>query len=150
MNWTTIYNIQTHKNRNMAIEFVFFLRKYWCMCICLHGWLEWVTSLFGQNWYVALFVYIKLKLLCFYIYVCKGVGFQWPLSPQTECMPWPSCGHLTDTGVEEDSVGAWLGQVSVSDIVRECIRQCVCVLWLQVWSMLISTLSLNINIQNYI
>lgn len=39
------------------------------------------------------------------------MGFQWALSPQTECMPRPASGNLTDTGAEEDSASAGLGQV---------------------------------------
>lgn len=65
----------------------------------------------GEDINSDIFMYVHQAhiLLCSCIYVCEGMGFQWPLSPQTECMPRPGSGNLTNTGAEEDSVSAWLG-----------------------------------------
>lgn len=40
-----------------------------------------------------------------------GVGLQWPLPPQNERRPGPSCGDLTGLAAEEEYSGDGLGKV---------------------------------------
>lgn len=39
------------------------------------------------------------------------MGFQWSLSPQTECWKRQSSGNFSDLSAEKNYIGGWMGKV---------------------------------------